>query len=133
MRRLMLLGVSAALFLTAACAPTIEVTKIGNEYAQNAYSRNFWWPNWQRTTYCWKLDANGYCPKDDTRVETLTQIALEASGAKAAVGAVSQMPLALGLGLGLSHLQASRMTQSVTGSQAQTNIPVFESPGTIVK
>ena len=64
-----------------------QVTKIGHEYVQNSYSRQFWWPNWQRVTYCWQL-KDGYCPKDDTRVETHTQIAMSASGQEAAVGMV---------------------------------------------
>ena len=43
MKALMLI-LTAALF--AACAPMVNVDKIGNEYAQHAYSRNFWWPNY---------------------------------------------------------------------------------------
>lgn len=105
-----------AMALLVACAPMTDVNKIGSEYVQNAYSRNYWWPNWQRVTYCWKLDANGFCPKEDTRVEVVTQIAMESAGQKAAIGAVSQTPMALGLGLGLSHMQAARMTQSVTAN-----------------
>jgi hypothetical protein len=111
MKALMLL-LTAALF--AACAPMVNVDKIGNEYAQHAYSRNFWWPNYDRTTFCWKLDANGYCPKEDTRIETHTAIAQEAAGQYAAKSAVASMPMALGLGLGLAH-SGSRMTQSVGG------------------
>ena len=99
--------------LVLGCAPTVEVYRAGNEYVQNAYSRNVWHPNWQRVTYCWKLQ-DGYCPKDDTRVEAVTQIAMESWGQKAAVGAVANTPLALGVGLGLSHMQAARMTQSAT-------------------
>ena len=76
------------------CAAVTTVEKIGNEYAQNAHSRNFWWPNWQRVTYCWQL-KDGYCPKEDTRVETHTQIAMSASGQEAAVGMVKNAPFAL--------------------------------------
>lgn len=115
MKQVVFALVGLCLMLTA-CAPITEVHKVGNEYAQNAYSRNFWWPNWQRTTYCWKVDQNGFCPKEDTRVETVTQIAMEAAGHKAAVGAASNAPLALGFGLGLSSMQAARMTQSVSTS-----------------
>ena len=80
-------------FMTG-CAPVVEVTKIGHEYVQNSYSRQFWWPNWQRVTYCWQL-KDGYCPKDDTRVETHTQIAMSARGQEAAVGMVKNAPFAL--------------------------------------
>lgn len=102
------------LVLVSGCSAMTEVSKIGNEYAQHSYSRNFWWPNYDRVVFCWKLDDKGLCPKEDTRVETHTQIAMEASGQAAAKGAVASMPLSLGLGLGLAH-SGSRMTQSVGG------------------
>ena len=110
--------------LLGACSPIVEVTKIGNEYAQDAHSRKFWWGNWQRVTYCWKLDSSGYCPKEDTRVETHTQIAIKASGHEAAVGAAASAPIGLGLGLGLANMQAARMTQSVVQSSGGVNQPI---------
>ena len=102
------------LVVMTGCAPMTDVNKIGNEYAQHSYSRNFWWPNYDRAVFCWRLDANGFCPKEDTRVETITVTAQEASGQAAAKSAVGSMPMALGLGLGLAH-SGSRMTQSVGG------------------
>lgn len=114
----------AIMALLSACSPIVEVTKIGNEYAQDAHSRKFWWGNWQRVTYCGTLDSSGYCPKDDTRVETHTQIAIKASGHEAAVGAATSAPLALGLGLGLANMQAARMTQSVVQSSGGVNQPI---------
>lgn len=104
------------MLMVSGCTSAVIVEQIGNEYAQNAYSRNFWWPNWQRVTYCHELDDNGYCPTPKASHETHTQIAMESAGQKAAVGAASSAPLALGLGLGLSHMQAARMTQSVTAN-----------------
>ena len=127
MKALML--VLTAAFLSA-CAPVVDVYKMGNEYVQDAHSRNFWAPNWQRVTYCWKLQ-DGYCPKEDTRVETASSIAMDSPARAAAAGFVSNMPLGLGIGLGLAYQNVGRMTQSVTGSQAvKTN---FESPGAIIK
>ncbi len=108
MKRILL----ACLLLTA-CAPVVTVNKMGNEYIQDAHSRNWWGPNWQRVTYCWKLD-NGFCPKDDTRVETASQIGMQSPGQGMAVAAVGNMPMALGLGLGLAN-SGSRITQSVGG------------------
>ncbi len=105
---------SLALLLVTACGPIIEVTKIGHEYVQDAHSRKWWGPNWQRVTYCWKLQ-DGYCPKEDTRVEVINQIAMPAPGSQMAVAAVGNMPMALGMGLGLANIPASRMTQSVGG------------------
>lgn len=105
--------------LLVACAPAIEVTKLGNEYVQSAYSRNWWAPNYHRVTYCWKLDANGYCPKEDTRVEVDSRIGMDSPGKSMAVAAVGNIPIALALGLGLSHIPASnnynRMTQTACG------------------
>jgi hypothetical protein len=103
------------MLVVAACAPIVEVHKLGNEYVQTAYSRNWWGPNFHRVTYCWKLDQ-GYCPKEDTRVEVASKIGMESPGRQMAVAATSSVPLALGFGLGLSHMQAARMTQSVTGT-----------------
>lgn len=103
-----------AFTLLVGCTPITEVSKIGNEYAQHSYSRNFWWPNYDRAVFCWKLDSAGFCPKEDTRVETITVTAQEAAGQAAAKSAVGSMPMALGLGLGLAH-SGSRMTQSVGG------------------
>lgn len=118
------------MMLTVACAPVVEVYKMGNEYIQDAHSRNWWNPNWQRVTYCWKLQ-DGYCPKDDTRVETANSIAMTAPGREMAEGAMKNVPLGLGFGLGLAYQHVGRMTQSVTGSQAvKTN---FESPGAVIK
>lgn len=116
--------------LLGACAPVVEVYKMGNEYIQDAHSRNWWGPNWQRVTYCWQL-KDGYCPKDDTRVETASSIAMDAPGRSMAVAAAGNVPLGLGIGLGLAYQNAGRMTQSVTGNQAvKTN---FESPGAVIK
>ena len=116
------------LLLLSACAPVVEVYKMGNEYVQDAHSRNLWSPNWQRVTYCWKLE-NGYCPKEDTRVETASSIAMDSPGRSMATGFVSNMPLGLGIGLGLAYQNVGRMTQSVTGS-VKTN---FESPGAVIQ
>lgn len=113
--------------LLSACAPVVNVHKMGNEYIQDAHSRNWWGPNWQRVTYCWQL-KDGYCPKDDTRTETQSTIAMDAPGQKMAVAAVGNAPLALGLGLGLAYQR--RMTQSVTQGLGQNT--VFESPYTVI-
>lgn len=128
---------SLVLLLVTACGPIIEVTKIGHEYVQDAHSRKWWGPNWQRVTYCWKLQ-DGYCPKEDTRVEVVNQIAMPAPGAQMAIAAVGSLPLALGVGLGLSHMQAARMTQSVVsqpyaGSAISTQYINGQIPSWLVK
>lgn len=103
---------SGCLLLLSACAPVVQVHKMGNEYIQDAHSRNWWGPNWQRVTYCWKLQ-DGYCPKDDTRVETANSIGMDSPGQKMAVAAAGAAPLGLGMGLGLAYQNVGRMTQSV--------------------
>lgn len=119
-----------AVVLLSACAPVVDVYKMGNEYIQDAHSRNFWAPNWQRVTYCWKLQ-DGYCPKEDTRVETASSIAMDSPARSAAAGFAANVPLGLGIGLGLAYQNVGRMTQSVTGNQAvKTN---FESPYGVIK
>ena len=129
-RQLTMIALLGMVLLMGACAPVIEVHKMGNEYIQDAHSRNWWAPNWQRVTYCWQL-KDGFCPKDDTRVETASSIAMTAPGREMAEGAVKNVPLAMGLGLGLAYQNAGRMTQSGTGNQAvKTN---FESPGAVIK
>lgn len=117
--------------LLVACAPVVDVYKMGNEYIQDAHSRNWWGPNWQRVTYCWRLD-HGYCPKDDTRVETASSIAMSAPGRELASAAMGSVPLGLGIGLGLAYQNVGRMTQSVSGpsQSVKTN---FESPGAVIK
>lgn len=116
--------------LLSACAPVVDVYKMGNEYIQDAHSRNWWSPNWQRVTYCWKLQ-DGYCPKEDTRVETASSIAMDSPGRSMAVAAAGNVPLGLGIGLGLAYQHVGRMTQSVVGNQAvKTN---FESPYGVIK
>lgn len=109
----MYLMIGVLLALTA-CAPIVEVTKIGNEYVQHAYSRNFWWPNWDRAVFCPDKDKNGFCPKEDMRVETITVTAQKAAGQVAAEQAVGSIPMAAAFGVGLAH-SGSRITQSVGG------------------
>lgn len=125
-------AVVACLLLLSACAPVVDVYRMGNEYVQDAHSRNWWSPNWQRVTYCWKLQ-DGYCPKEDTRVETASSIAMDSPARTAAAGFLSNVPLGLGLGLGLAYQNVGRMTQSVTGQQSQAVKTNFESPGAIIK
>jgi hypothetical protein len=100
-----------SLFIVA-CAPVVDVYKMGNEYIQDARSRKLWGPNWQRVTYCWKLE-NGFCPKEDTRVETANKIGMESVGERAAVGFVSNLPWIAAFSLIPSN--SNRMTQSVGG------------------
>ena len=120
--------------MMTACTAITEVTKAGNDYVQQSYSRHFWWSNWDRTVACPDLESNGYCPKGSPEVHMVT--AMDAPGQKAAVGAAQQVPMAAGVGVGLSKMKGSTSNQAVTGgtqSQTNKNVPVFESPGSVVK
>lgn len=85
----------AALLLLSACAPTIEINKVGNEYVQHSYSRNAWHPNWDRVKFCDSLASNGFCPGGETH----TAIAKESFGQGAAKGFIASAPIGIGLGL----------------------------------
>ena len=111
------LALCLSLAVLSGCAAITNVDKIGNEYAQHSYSRNFWWPNYDRAIFCDDLDGDGFCPKKGR--ETYTVIAQESAGQGAAKAAVGNMPLALGLGLGLANIPKS------TSSMQQR---VFDSP-----
>lgn len=117
MQRLMTVSMVGILVVMTGCSAMVNVDKIGNEYAQHSYSRNFWWPNYDRVVFCWKLDDKGLCPKEDTRVETHTQIAMTASGQEAAIGVVKNSPYAF-VGLGFPRNRFSQTFESNGINQA---------------
>lgn len=104
-----------AMVLFSGCATKVEVSPVGNEYAQHGYSRNFWWPNWDRTIFCEELDANGFCPKKGGEKHTVT--AMQASGQEAAVGALKNSPLAF-MGFGFPRNRFSQTFESNGINQA---------------
>jgi hypothetical protein len=114
-----LLSWTSLLISLMACAPVVEVHKVGNEYVQHAYSRNWWWPNWNRTVFCADTERNGYCAKEDRRVETVTATAQESWGqgaSKAALtGVVGFATFGALMNDGLKNQNVARMTQSVGG------------------
>lgn len=117
--RMRFIALAALCLLVSACSAVTVVDQIGNEYAQHSYSRNYWWPNYDRVVFCWKLDEQGLCPKEDTRVETITATGLKASGQAAAEQAVGSLPLAAGLGFGLAYSGSKTSnSQNATASQS---------------
>ena len=85
------------LLLAAGCAmaPAVETTKIADECVRHSYSRNLWWPNWDRVDIL-DVDASGECHK---RREIHTVTARDAFGQKAGAAFAGGAPIGIGLGL----------------------------------
>jgi len=81
-----------------ALGTAIDTSRVGDECIQHSYSRNIWWPNWDRVAVK-EVDANGACQK---RLEIHTVTARESFGQGAAKGVAP-----IGIGLGLLRIQQS--------------------------
>ena len=84
-----------------ALGTAIDTSRVGDECIQHSYSRNIWWPNWDRVAVK-EVDANGACQK---RLEMHTVTARESFGQGAAKGVLGNAPI--GIGLGLLRIQQS--------------------------
>lgn len=84
-----------------ALGTAIDTSRVGDECIQHSYSRNIWWPNWDRVAVK-EVDANGACQK---RLEMHTVTARESFGQGAAKGVLGNAPT--GIGLGLLRIQQS--------------------------
>ena len=84
-----------------ALGTAIDTSRVGDECIQHSYSRNIWWPNWDRVAVK-EVDANGACQK---RLEIHTVTARESFGQGAATGVLGNAPI--GIGLGLMRIQQS--------------------------
>lgn len=84
-----------------ALGTAIDTSRVGDECIQHSYSRNIWWPNWDRVAVK-EVDANGACQK---RLEIHTVTARESFGQGAAKGVLGNAPI--GIGLGLMRIQQS--------------------------
>ena len=74
-----------------ALGTAIDTSRVGDECIQHSYSRNIWWPNWDRVAVK-EVDANGACAR-------------ESFGQGAAKGVLGNAPI--GIGLGLLRIQQS--------------------------
>ena len=59
-----------------ALGTAIDTSRVGDECIQHSYSRNIWWPNWDRVAVK-EVDSNGACQK---RLEMHTVTARESFG-----------------------------------------------------
>ena len=84
-----------------ALGTAIDTSRVGDECIQHSYSRNIWWPNWDRVAVK-EVDANGACQK---RLEMHTVTARESFGQGAAKGVLGNAPI--GIGLSLMRIQQS--------------------------
>jgi hypothetical protein len=126
-----------ALFVTpvlllAACAPVTTLVPDGKEFIEFTQTRHVFESNVLSVGRC-PNPSNNTCPegtRKDMYVQTGPGWALVGAGIQTA-GIVGGAAL---VGDGLKKSKSTN-TQSVNGSQSQTNknVPVFESPGSVVK
>ena len=84
-----------------ALGTAIDTSRVGDECIQHSYSRNIWWPNWDRVAVK-EVDSNGACQK---RLEMHTATARESFGQGAGKAFAGGAPI--GIGLGLMRIQQS--------------------------
>ena len=87
-----------------ALGTAIDTSRVRDECIQHAYSRNLWWPNWDRVKVL-SVDANGACQIPQ---ETHMATALESFGQGAGKAFAGGAPI--GIGLGLMRFQQSTNT-----------------------
>ncbi len=92
-----LLTISLATSVLAGCAlgTAIDTSRVADECIRHAYSRNFWWPNWDLVKVL-TVDANGACQHPN---ETHMVTARESFGQGAGKALANGTPLAVGMGL----------------------------------
>ena len=87
-----------------ALTPAIDTAQIGDECIRHAYSRNIWYPNWDRVDVL-EVDERGHCVK---RKEVHTVTARESFGQGAGKAFAGGAPI--GIGMGLMRFQQSTNT-----------------------
>lgn len=123
------LALTALAFLSA-CAPVSHLIADGNEFIEVTQTRNAFDSNVVSVGRC-SHPTNNKCPEGTPKqmyVMTGPGWALAGAGIQTA-GMVGGAAL---IGDGLKKSK-STTNQSVNGTQSQKNVPVFESPGSIVK
>ncbi len=78
-----------------ALGTAIDTSRVGDECIQHSYSRNIWWPNWDRVAVK-EVDANGACQK---RLEMHTVTARESFGQGAGKALANGVPIMVGMSL----------------------------------
>ena len=78
-----------------ALGTAIDTSRVGDECIQHSYSRNIWWPNWDRVAVK-EVDANGACQK---RLEMHTVTARESFGQRAGKAFPGGAPTGISIGL----------------------------------
>ncbi len=126
-------GSAVLILLTvSACAPTSKLIADGNEFIEMTQTRHAFDSNVVSVGRC-QHPVNNKCPEGTPKqmyVMTGPGWALAGAGIQTA-GMAGGAAL---IGDGLKKAKSTN-TQNVNGSQSQTNknVPVFESPGSIVK
>ena len=95
MTRLLTICLAGSVLGGCALGTAIETSRVGDECIQHAYSRNIWWPNWDRVGVL-EVDANGACQH---RKEMHTATAQESFGQKAGKYFTGNLPIMGGLSM----------------------------------
>ena len=104
MKRLLLICLAGSVLGGCAMGTAIDTSRVGDECIQHSYSRNIWWPNWDRVGVL-EVDENGTCQK---RKEMHTVTARESFGQGAGKAIAGSLPIMAGLSM-------IRVQQSVGG------------------
>ena len=104
MMRSVTILLAASLFGGCALGTAIDTSRVADECIRHAYSRNFWWPNWDRVKVL-SVDNNGTCQlPQETHMVTARESFGQGAGKAFAAGAP------IGIGLGLMRFQQSTNT-----------------------
>lgn len=144
MRRIVHIGLSLSLLMVAACGETLKHFHRGNKIVERHHMPGDWnVPGNTTYTECdekqmiWSAYwSKKVCPDS---IDPHATLAVDRGNIPSPNYAQLVVPSAIngaamlgGAAMIMQGLKRAQMTQSVTGTQTQTNIPVFESPGTIV-
>ena len=104
MMRSVTIVLATSLLGGCALGTAIDTSRVGDECIQHSYSRNIWWPNWDRVKVL-DVDANGACQHSQ---ETHMVTARESFGQGAGKAFAGGAPI--GIGMGLMRFQQSTHT-----------------------
>ena len=95
MKRLLMISLAGSVLGGCALGTAIDTSRVRDECIQHAYSRNLWWPNWDRVKVL-SVDANGAC---QITQETHMATARESFGQGAGKALANGVPIMVGMSL----------------------------------
>ena len=104
MTRFVMICLAGSVLGGCALGTAIDTSRVADECIRHAYSRNFWWPNWDRVKVL-AVGANGACQlPQETHMVTARESFGQGAGKAFAGGAP------IGIGMGLMRFQQSTNT-----------------------